>query len=381
MLQTLSVASYVSHTQQQTESSIFTRPCSPSTPSLLEIFLRFQHLRAPPSTIMSTLTNPPQMASADSVSSFSPIPSPPLPAEMIQLPPSPLEEEPDLFLSPPAISPIRVTFESATKRSPNPAQFITPSRPRAGSPQRRIRPLSASGIAGMPPPMQRAHSSPGVDSSGRYVTPYGSARRPISPLPMARRRSPLRSAMEEPYPGAPSRSGLSIEPNIPENEELELSELDLSQQSPISSFSNTFPRSRRRTTSPLHQSASAPSLHSRAMSPGISGSTSPLPQKYTNEPYPMYSFSSASSIPSTPTSLRSRSPSISSLETIEDTPDAEEAAMLEDEEGKQRGEDGEPRRTSTELRGSNLRSNKERKRWSVCGAERRADFSLEPIEE
>jgi hypothetical protein len=55
--------------------------------------------------------------------------------------------------------------------------------------------------------------------------------------------------------------------------------------------------------------------------------------------------------------------------------------MLEDEDGKQRGEDGEPRRPSLELRGSNLRSNKERKRWSVCGAERRADFSLEPIEE
>jgi hypothetical protein len=90
-------------------------------------------------------------------------------------------------------------------------------------------------------------------------------------------------------------------------------------------------------------------------------------------------------MPSTPTSLRSRSPSISSLETIEDTPDAEEAALLEDEEAKLKGEDGDlgdlPRKTSLESRASNLRSNKERKRWSVCGAERRADFSLEPIEE
>jgi hypothetical protein len=99
----------------------------------------------------------------------------------------------------------------------------------------------------------------------------------------------------------------------------------------------------------------------------------------------MYSFSSASSVPSTPTSLRSRSPSISSLETIEDTPDAEEAALLEEEEAKLKGDDGETgeprRRSSLELRASNLRSNKERKRWSVCGAERRADFSLAPIEE
>jgi hypothetical protein len=90
-------------------------------------------------------------------------------------------------------------------------------------------------------------------------------------------------------------------------------------------------------------------------------------------------------MPSTPTSFRSRSPSISSLETIEDTPDAELEA--EEEEAKMKAEDGDTsdggtrRRSSLELRGSGLRSNKERKRWSVCGAERRADFSLEPIEE
>ena len=92
-------------------------------------------------------------------------------------------------------------------------------------------------------------------------------------------------------------------------------------------------------------------------------------------------------MPSTPTSLRSRSPSISSLETIEDTPEAEEAAILEAEEmAKLRAEESDGtaelrRRGSLDARGGGLRSNKERKRWSVCGAERRADFSLEPIEE
>lgn len=90
-------------------------------------------------------------------------------------------------------------------------------------------------------------------------------------------------------------------------------------------------------------------------------------------------------MPSTPTSLRSRSPSISSLDTIEDIPDAEEAARLEAEEMKLKGEDSElsmdSRRRSLELRSGGLRSNEKRKRWSVCGAERRADFSLEPIEE
>jgi hypothetical protein len=92
-------------------------------------------------------------------------------------------------------------------------------------------------------------------------------------------------------------------------------------------------------------------------------------------------------MPSTPTSLRSRSPSISSLETIEDTPEAEEAAIQEAEEmAKLRLEEGDGaadmrRRSSADLRSGGLRSNKDRKRWSVCGAERRADFSLEPIEE
>ena len=240
------------------------------------------------------------------------------------------------------------------------------------------------------PPMQRAHSSPGVDSSGRFISPIQIiSRRPASPLGQyGRRRSPMRSGQDESYPSGPSWSGLSIEPNIPENEELELPAAQYS--TPIipdqdgSYLHHTFPR-RRRPHSPLHPSASAPSLYARAASPSvISGSSSPslMAQKYAYEPYPGYS--SASSMPSTPTSFRSRSPSISSLETIEDSPDAEEAARLEEEEmAKIRVEDGGDgrRRSSLELRGSSLRSNKERKRWSVCGAERRADFSLEPIEE
>lgn len=329
-------------------------------------------------------------AASDLRSSSPPyISSVPVRAEDVELPPSPQDEEPEIPSSPPLLSSPPSGLYTPPTHSQQLSQNLTPSRPRAASPPRRMRPISAGGVASVPL-MQRAHSSPGVDSSGRYITPYGMTRRPSSPLHSGRRRSPLRSAMEEPYPGVPSWSGLNIEPNIPENEELELTaDSDATHPSPISSFSNTFPRSRRRTNIPLHQSASAPSLHARAMSPSLSGRTSPspsfVPQKYTNEPYPVYSFSSASSVPSTPTSLRSRSPSISSLETIEDTPDAEEAALLEEEEAKLRGEDGDTnesrRRSSLELRASGLRSNKERKRWSVCGAERRADFSLAPIEE
>lgn len=341
---------------------------------------------------MSSLTNTSSSASAASDHQFPTFDSTlslQISAEEIALPPSPPNEEAlDIPSSPlPASSP-PMASRTETARGEYFSPNITPSRPRAVSPPRRMRPLSSGGVV-IVPPMQRAHSSPGVDSSGRYITPYGTTRRPSSPLYSGRRRSPLRSTLEDPYPGVPSWSGLNIEPNIPENEELDFfGDTDLHHASAISSFSNTFTRARRRTNIPLHQSASAPSLHARAMSPMSSGA-SPSPSfaanKYTYEPYPMYSFSSASSVPSTPTSLRSRSPSISSLETIEDTPDAEEAALLEEEESKLRMEDGETgesrRRSSLEVRGGNLRSNKERKRWSVCGAERRADFSLEPIEE
>jgi len=339
---------------------------------------------------MSPLTDLPLRPSAPSggrSSSYDTAPSPPISAENVALPPSPPNEEeyeipstPPMVYSPPAAS--------ETSRSDYFPPSLTPSRIRGASPPRRMRPLSVGAIVSAPP-MQRAHSSPGIDASGRYITPYGPTRRPSSPLHSGRRRSPLRSAIEDTYPRDPSWSGLNIEPNIPEHAELELSaEVDLSQPSPMSSFSNTFPRSRRRPNIPLHQSASAPALYTRATSP-LSGRTSPTPsfvqQKFAYEPYPAYSLSSASSMPSTPTSLRSRSPSISSLETIEDTPDAEEAALLEEEVGKLKGDDGDTmeskRRSSMEPRGNNLRSNKERKRWSVCGAERRADFSLEPIEE
>lgn len=313
---------------------------------------------------------------------------PPLSPKDIQLPPSPPFDNP-LLSSPSRTRPsllLRGTSEPTISSPVSPRSYHQlPLRPRTQSPSRpQTRPHTSAGA----PLMQRAHSSPGVDSTGRFITtPYNTPRRPTSPLNAGRRRSPLRSAMEESYPGSLFRGGLNIEPNIPEHEELEILSEDLHQSSPIPSYSNTFPRSRRRPQSPLHQSASAPSLQARATSPSTSRSTSPsfAPNKYTNEPYPVCSFSSASSMPSTPTSMRSRSPSISSLDTIEDTPEAEEAAMLE-EESNQKGEDSDGgyehrRRGSLESRGNGLRSNKERKRWSVCGAERRADFSLEPIEE
>lgn len=97
-------------------------------------------------------------------------------------------------------------------------------------------------------------------------------------------------------------------------------------------------------------------------------------------------------MPSTPISVRSRSPSISSLETIPDTPDAEEAAQEADKDRIARlkaaadAEDGgEPKGRSSldnPTRGRTMMgfgTRDKRKRWSVCGAERRGDFDLETI--
>ena len=99
-------------------------------------------------------------------------------------------------------------------------------------------------------------------------------------------------------------------------------------------------------------------------------------------------------MPSTPTSFRSRSPSISSLGTIPDSPDAEEAALEEEERDKDAIaklkvaiERESTRRGSFEgTRGRGMfkdmgSSQEKRKRWSVCGAERRADLDLETIYE
>lgn len=95
-------------------------------------------------------------------------------------------------------------------------------------------------------------------------------------------------------------------------------------------------------------------------------------------------------MPSTPTSARSRSPSISSLETIPDSPDAEEAALEAERIAQLKAAadaaDGEDSKTkSADTPGSRGRTlgttfgRDKRKRWSVCGAERRGDLNLDTI--
>ncbi|KAF8417847.1 hypothetical protein EV426DRAFT_577921 [Tirmania nivea] len=126
-----------------------------------------------------------------------------------------------------------------------------------------------------------------------------------------------------------------------------------------------------------------------------------------------------SSGPSTPSSIRSRSPSISSLETIPDSPDAEAEALeaerlaeearkfaIAEEEEEEPESVGMTRSVSSPISERSLRrrshvglegisglmipptrvggtglsaEEKRRKRWSVCGGEKRADLELETI--
>lgn len=98
-------------------------------------------------------------------------------------------------------------------------------------------------------------------------------------------------------------------------------------------------------------------------------------------------------IPSTPTSARSRSPSISSLETIPDSPDAEEAALEAERNAQHKaaadamegnGKTDQKNNPETMALGRGrmpglVYGRDKRKRWSVCGAERRGDLNLDTI--
>ncbi|KAJ5551087.1 hypothetical protein N7535_000971 [Penicillium sp. DV-2018c] len=255
-----------------------------------------------------------------------------------------------------------------------------PAPPRTRSPLARshLRSRSLAGIPGMPS-MTRAYSSPGLDSQGRYIFVNGRG----SPVD-AKRYGPLQM---RPDNHLESRMGsLSVSESISENAELKTvpESPSPSESSPVL-MAQTFPRiGRLPPTSPL-------SFQPPAAPPCI------LPPY--NESYPVHSGSSVSSIsiPSTPTSLRSRSPSISSLETIPDVPDAENEALEEERiaelkaaadaadaasnANRRRGSSDAPNSFST-IRGGMSgyagRSDK-RKRWSVCGAERRQDLDLETI--
>ncbi|KAH7385869.1 hypothetical protein BKA66DRAFT_461013 [Pyrenochaeta sp. MPI-SDFR-AT-0127] len=295
------------------------------------------------------------------------------------------------------------TPRSQTDPSPDTIPTFHP-QPRNRSPYARshLRSQSASSTLSAPP-MTRAHSLPTV----MHPTAGFLSLSP-SPMPLARPSSPLRSPKRtrspraldsRPVPASPhERYGSGIRPasigsfdgapsvcDISEDAELELTPRAGTGVSSLYSSTGSLSR-RRRPASPLYQASIG--FATQSTSTPTSAATSPLltPTKF-NEHYP--SSLTSSSVPSTPTSMRSRSPSISSLETIEDSPDAEEKAIEEDRIARlkaaaDREDGGEQRRSSLDVpegRGRSLGFGKRdsRKRWSVCGAERRQDLDLETI--
>ncbi len=275
-------------------------------------------------------------------------------------------------------------------------------RPRNRSPYSRSHLRSLSGSSSpSAPPMMRAHSLPAV------INPSGHLALSPSPVP-ARPSSPLRSPKRTRSPRSQSflhedsyaHNGAPSVCDISEDAELELTpKPGALQPSPLSSlYSSTGSLSRRRRpASPLHQVSFGSSVGAPLVRTPTSGSLSPLlsAAKF-NEPFPGLSSNypssiASSSVPSTPTSMRSRSPSISSLETIPDTPDAEAEAIEADRiarlkaaaDREKEGTEG-VRRSSLDVPGGSGRAlgfgkRDSRKRWSVCGAERRGDLDLETI--
>ncbi|KAG9194083.1 hypothetical protein G6011_04118 [Alternaria panax] len=294
------------------------------------------------------------------------------------------------------------TPRSQTDPQPDTVTSLT-TRPRNRSPYSRSHLRSQSGSA-LPsaPPMTRAHSLPTA------MHPYANLRLSPTPMDLAFPASPLRSPKRTRSPraleprthtvGAADRYGPGIRPasigsfegapsvcDISEDAELELTPRVGTTVSSLYSSTGSLSR-RRRPASPLYHvslSFGAPSTST----PSSTASSPLLAPSRFNENYPMSHASS--SVPSTPTSMRSRSPSISSLETIEDSPDAEEEAIEADrirrlKAAADREDGGDARRSSLDVpegRGRSLGFGKRdsRKRWSVCGAERRGDLDLETI--
>jgi len=304
-----------------------------------------------------------------------------------------LREEPDEL--PHLHQPRPSTPRSQT--DPTPDVFHTSLYPRSRnrSPYSRSHLRSHSNSSSLSAPlMTRAHSLPTVINPSVHVSP--------SPSPAGRSSSPLRSPIRarSPLRGSEDTYLHSRAPSvcdISEDAELELTPRPgqdrVIHSSPVLSVThgNTLPRSRRRPASPLYQVSTVP--FGSVSTPNSTHSSPLLSATKFNEPFPVNlqypgSFLS-SSVPSTPTSTRSRSPSISSLETIPDTPDAEEAALEADKLARLKAAADAEKNGSDPLRRSSLDvptsrtlgfgKRDARKRWSVCGAERRGDLDLETI--
>ncbi|RFU24103.1 hypothetical protein B7463_g12236, partial [Scytalidium lignicola] len=273
-----------------------------------------------------------------------------------------------------------------------------PYRPRNTSPFARGHLRSRSSASALAPPMLRAQSMPGVNGAGHLL--MSPMQRPASPAGSPNRVRSPRKPVDEVFPGLPHRVLTDIgeipptsplEPNMSGSERSTSPILGL----PINSSLSRAPRPasplRYLAQQPAGVSGTAPTTPSSSAS-WSSAQGSKLSDSFTPGSYTYPGSFASSSVPSTPTSARSRSPSISSLETIPDSPDAEEAALEAERiaqlkaaadaaDGVESGLDAKMREAG--LRGRTLAagfgSRDKRKRWSVCGAERRGDLNLDTI--
>ncbi|KAI0877609.1 hypothetical protein GGS24DRAFT_446937 [Hypoxylon argillaceum] len=248
-------------------------------------------------------------------------------------------------------------------------------KPRTTSPLSGLHTRSKSTASLTPLSMGRTRSMPGVDGAGRIL--YPPQLRPASPSgSLSGHRVPRKSVDEAYPPASPVRS------SVLDNDRRH------TERSSSPTSTNTLP-SYKRASSPLrHNPYSSPNPSFTFPGPPSSGTASP---SFRSEgPGTGYGLSYyPSSVSSTPSSMRSRSPSISSLETIPDTPDAEEEALEAERIAQLKAaadaaDGGDSKgRTSLDvpIRGRTLGigARDKRKRWSVCGAERRGDLDLETI--
>lgn len=288
----------------------------------------------------------------------------------------------------------------SSPHSPSHPSPTFPYRPRNTSPYSHGHLRSRSTASALAPSMSRAQSMPGVNSSGHFY--LSSSPRSSSPIGSPSRHRTPRKPVDEVFPGMMNRTqviGESV-PAIAEDGETPRAQGRSSSPNGLMPH-NTLPRRSRRPASPL-RNISLPYSLSGGSSPttptALTSSPSYQSNKFTESISGCYNYpgsSTSSSVPSTPNSVRSRSPSISSLETIPDSPDAEEAALEAERIAQLKAaadaEDGdeasqESKRTGsldTSFRGRTLGtsygSRDKRKRWSVCGAERRGDLDLETI--
>lgn len=288
--------------------------------------------------------------------------------------------------------------------SPQSPMAVSPSlsyRARNTSPYSRGHLRSKSST--FTPTMSRTQSLPGFNAAGHIlVSPHSRSSSPFgSP---SRVRTP-RKPVDEVFPGLPNRGLREASGNTSETGDLveehsptapERSSSPTMGLPPAASFKTRRPSSPLRYLAPQNATVAsvAPSTPS-----SVSSSPSYASYRFNDSFLSTTSYSStfsypgsygSSSVPSTPTSTRSRSPSISSLETIPDTPDAEEAALEAERIAQLKAAadaaDGEASKSKVpDISGSRGRTlgttfgRDKRKRWSVCGAERRGDLNLDTI--